>query len=942
MPDDLVINVRQISQYPLAERADGDDRLLLQNRGIGGPYSSIAPDDLVATALAASNETLQINGCVEIGGGLSVASEAMFGGPLTVDLGATIGGDGIIGGTLVVCGPVQFDNSLRVAGEVEAGGLSAGALGISGPANIGGGLQVAGPTNLDGTLTVTGLVNLENHLNVTCGIDLAGSATISGNLLVGCAVTIGGPLSVAGATQLGGPLEVDGPTSLNSQLEVADLAAFDRNVLIGGNLDVCGSESIAGNLGVRGKTCLRGDVGIEGSAGVLGDFDVFGTLSVADKIVVGGEVLAGGEPLATVRYVQAAIRRLETEITSDYERAIEDSLRQALKAYAPLHSPDFSGLPTAPTAEPFTETAQIATTAFVMRAVEQTTAGVSSFNTRTGHITLSVSDVTGAGGAPLLNPSFTGEPRAPTPPLEDESTRIATTEWVLEKVAAISAGVITFNGRAGDVSLEASDLTAHGVAFLASPALSGTPTAPTAATATNTTQLATTAFVHALIGGLAVGVTSFNSRTGAISLTANDVSAAGGAVLASPAFTGTPTAPTAGVGTSTTQVATTAFVHAAIAALPAQVATFNGRAGAVTLTAADVTGVGGALLASPALSGSPTAPTAAVGTSTTQLATTAFVAAALAAGVVSSWNGRAGAVTLTAADVTDVGGALLAGPAFTGLPTAPTAAQTINNTQIATTAYVRTAVAGYVPLVGASTITGNITIQGGTSGQVDANLYVNAWGNNSIPYIWGRNSNVTMWAIWLGNTGNAQDFQIARYNTSGVAQGSSLQINRASGDFYVFNNAFKPNGGSWAATSDARVKTVDGDFTHGLAEIIQLRPVLCRYRGNDTLYAPLVMDRDGLPDRSRSSPHVPYHNSPHYGVAQERRQYISLVAQQVEPVMPEMVQRFHGYIDGKEVNDLRTLDTTPLLFALVNAVKELTARLVVLEGVTELPRRRSA
>jgi hypothetical protein len=74
-------------------------------------------------------------------------------------------------------------------------------------------------------------------------------------------------------------------------------------------------------------------------------------------------------------------------------------------------------------------------------------------------------------------------------------------------------------------------------ALLASPALTGTPTAPTAAAATNTTQIATTAFV-----------------TTADNLKAN---------LASPTFTGTPAAPTAAAATNTTQIATTAFVTTA-------------------------------------------------------------------------------------------------------------------------------------------------------------------------------------------------------------------------------------------------------------------------------------------------------------------------------------------------------------------------------------------
>jgi hypothetical protein len=91
------------------------------------------------------------------------------------------------------------------------------------------------------------------------------------------------------------------------------------------------------------------------------------------------------------------------------------------------------------------------------------------------------------------------------------------------------------------------------------------------------------------------------------------------APLASPALTGTPTAPTASPGTNTTQLATTAFVEAA----------------RVILASADALK---APLASPALTGTPTAPTASVGTNTTQLATTAFVLANAAAPFVASYG----------------------------------------------------------------------------------------------------------------------------------------------------------------------------------------------------------------------------------------------------------------------------------------------------------------
>jgi len=100
---------------------------------------------------------------------------------------------------------------------------------------------------------------------------------------------------------------------------------------------------------------------------------------------------------------------------------------------------------------------------------------------------------------------------------------------------------------------------------LASPALTGNPTAPTPLTADNDTSIATTAFVKAQGYLTSAPVTSVAGKTGAVTLVVGDVS--GAAPLASPALTGTPTAPTAAAATNTTQIATTAFVTAAVPAL---------------------------------------------------------------------------------------------------------------------------------------------------------------------------------------------------------------------------------------------------------------------------------------------------------------------------------------------------------------------------------------
>ena len=91
-----------------------------------------------------------------------------------------------------------------------------------------------------------------------------------------------------------------------------------------------------------------------------------------------------------------------------------------------------------------------------------------------------------------------------------------------------------------------------GFAPLASPALTGVPTAPTAAAATNTTQVATTAFVRGEVTALVNGASAALDTLGelAAALTADEATAATlstlvgtKAPIASPTFTGTVTIP---------------------------------------------------------------------------------------------------------------------------------------------------------------------------------------------------------------------------------------------------------------------------------------------------------------------------------------------------------------------------------------------------------------
>jgi hypothetical protein len=114
------------------------------------------------------------------------------------------------------------------------------------------------------------------------------------------------------------------------------------------------------------------------------------------------------------------------------------------------------------------------------------------------------------------------------------------------------------------------------------------------------------------------------------------------------------------------------------------------------------------------------------------------------------------------------------------------------------------------------------------------------------------------------------------------------------GSFGVTSSlAVKPGGGSWSAPSSATVKTDIVPWNEGLQAVLALEPVSYRYTGEH-----------GLPtDQS----------------------FVGLIHEDVA------LDELKGTATLGEA-ELDTIDPGPLVFALINAVKELTARLEALEG----------
>lgn len=272
---------------------------------------------------------------------------------------------------------------------------------------------------------------------------------------------------------------------------------------------------------------------------------------------------------------------------------------------ANLNSPAFTGTPTAPTASPGTSTTQLATTAFVAAAVT----GGSVADGDKGDITVSsagsvwtidtgvVSNAKLATvGANTLKGNNTGSTAAPTD-LSASAVKVMLSLNNVDNTSDLNKPISTATQTALNLKLDTSLKGAvNGLAELDAGGKVPSTQLPAIAI-TDTFVVASQAAMLALtaeVGDVAVRtdlnksfilkaspastlanwqelltptspVSSVFGRTGAVTAASGDYTVAqvtGAAPLASPALTGTPTAPTAATATNTTQLATTAFVQA--------------------------------------------------------------------------------------------------------------------------------------------------------------------------------------------------------------------------------------------------------------------------------------------------------------------------------------------------------------------------------------------
>jgi hypothetical protein len=355
------------------------------------------------------------------------------------------------------------------------------------------------------------------------------------------------------------------------------------------------------------------------------------------------------------------------------------STLSALNSYAPLASPVFTGDARAVTAAPGDNDTSIATTAFVTAAITARggVAEAPSDGSSYGRLNAAWAKVLPFTALASTNPGMDGVMSPGTSTTVSradhihpiDASRYAASNPSGYQTAAQVVAVVPSASSTTPV-MDGTAAVGVGTAFarsdhvhpsdtsrapLASPAFSGSPTAPTTIADTSSTQVATTAFVLGQAGALAPTMDGTATVGTSLRYTRQDhvhPTDTSRAPIASPTFTGTLRAPTIAatgaltlnaISVATTDqlpvLATTSLVG--LVKPDGTTITVDGTGkivavgggGGLTDAVSDGSSYGRlnatwakvAPLASPVLTGSPAAPTAAVDTNTTQLATTAFV-----------------------------------------------------------------------------------------------------------------------------------------------------------------------------------------------------------------------------------------------------------------------------------------------------------------------------
>jgi len=639
-------------------------------------------------------------------------------------------------------------------------------------------------------------------------LDVSQNVSARGNLYVNGDVSLNSELYVNGKSTFINDISINGDVSLGQKLNVSGDVSFNSTARV----DVCGNFYAQYPDNSIPISAIIGDNDNKANKDYVDDI----SLNLANEIIraQSAEQTNADNISSNQLYIDVSLNLKAdfeaTDVSLNLKADIE-ATDVSLNLKADLTSPVLDGIPEAPTAASTTNTNQVATTAFVQLRIGEivdgapgaldtlnelanalgsdvsfsttvtTLIGDVSTNLETEVIRAKSAEQTNADAissnqlyidasfnlkADLLSPTFGGAPRANTAASGNSSLQLANTEFVQSRIDEII----------GDAPESFTTLSIIATALGNDVNFSTTVTTLIGDVSTNLeTEVARAQSAEQANAGT---ISSNKSQT--------DTSMNLKADLVSPSFTGEPTSITFSGNDNSTKLATTAFVQTRISDIiggaPDALDTLNELANAL---GSDVN--------------FSTTITTLIGDISTNLNSEVTRATAKELdnySTISSNKNATDSSLLLKANLayTDASLNLKVGvnsPGFTGIPTAPTAENGNNTTQLATTEFVNTAVASDRIDLTQDISINNITIGIGL-GDVSTNTVIGfqSLSNNIDGHSNVANGYQSLSSNTTGNSNVANGFQSLKSNVTGdynVANGFQSLSNNEDGHSNVAN-----------------------------------------------------------------------------------------------------------------------------------------------------------
>lgn len=319
------------------------------------------------------------------------------------------------------------DTTLSIAGQPADAKATGDALALksdlagctfTGNVGINADLSVTGDATIGTDLSVTGVSTLTGNVSAGADVTVTGDVS-SANLTTSADATIGGDLSVTGTSTLAGNITTSGDIS-------ADNISATTNATVGGNLSVTGTSTLTGNINAGADITAVGDVSADNlttttNATVGGSLSVAGTSTLTGNVTTNGNITAVGDiSSANLTTTNATIGGNAT-VTGDVSCA------------------------------------NLTTSADASVGGDLTVTGDSTLADTTVNDLVANNDLSVAGDSSLTNLSVSGTTAlagtstAPTPSADDNSTNIATTEYVQTEIKPIEVNADIVNKRVTNI-----------------------------------------------------------------------------------------------------------------------------------------------------------------------------------------------------------------------------------------------------------------------------------------------------------------------------------------------------------------------------------------------------------------------------------------------------------------------------------------------------------